>query len=292
MIKGKIVKGIGGFYYVRSGEEVYECRAKGLFRREDVVPMVGDDVEIRITKEDQSKGYVEEIMDRKNELIRPAVSNIDQAIIVFAVKSPDPNLWLLDKFIILAEEQEVEVVICFNKVDLAEEQEVERLSDIYSKAGYQVLTTSVEKGIGIESLREKLVGKTTALAGPSGVGKSTLLNAIQPNLGLKTGTVSDKTSRGKHTTRHVELMSLDAGGYVLDTPGFSSLDLDFLDEDNLSEYFLEIHEKSEGCKFRGCRHHKEPKCMVKEAVESGEISRERYENYLLFLKEIGERRKY
>lgn len=292
MLEGKIVKGIGGFYYVKSDGDVYECRARGIFRKQDIVPMVGDDVKIRLTKEDKTTGYVEEILERRNELFRPPVSNVDQAVIVFALKSPDPNLWLLDKFLILAEEQEIEITICFNKIDLVSGEEKMEYNRVYEKAGYKVLNTSTETGEGVESLREVLAGKTTVFAGPSGVGKSTLLNAVQPDLKLQTGAVSEKTSRGKHTTRHVELMSLELGGYVLDTPGFSSLELDFLTEENLEVYFPEIYRQSEGCRFRGCRHNKEPGCAVKIAVEQGEISEKRYENYLFFLQEIMERRKY
>lgn len=292
MLEGKIVKGIGGFYYVKSDGDVYECRARGIFRKQDIVPMVGDDVKIRLTKEDKTTGYVEEILERRNELFRPPVSNVDQAVMVFALKSPDPNLWLLDKFLILAEEQEIEITICFNKIDLVSGEEKMEYNRVYEKAGYKVLNTSTETGEGVESLREVLAGKTTVFAGPSGVGKSTLLNAVQPDLKLQTGAVSEKTSRGKHTTRHVELMSLELGGYVLDTPGFSSLELDFLTEENLEVYFPEIYRQSEGCRFRGCRHNKEPGCAVKSAVEQGEISEKRYENYLFFLQEIMERRKY
>lgn len=292
MLEGKIVKGIGGFYYVKSDGEIYECRARGIFRKQDIVPMVGDDVKIRLNKEDETTGYVEEILERRNELFRPPVSNVDQAVIVFALRSPDPNLWLLDKFLILAEEQEIDIAICFNKIDLVSDEEKLEYNRIYENAGYRVLNTSTETGEGIERLREVLSGKTTVFAGPSGVGKSTLLNTVQPDLKLQTGSVSEKTSRGKHTTRHVELMSLELGGYVLDTPGFSSLELDFLTEENLEVYFPEIYSRSEDCRFRGCRHNKEPGCAVKSAVEQGEISEKRYENYLLFLKDAMERRKY
>lgn len=290
MLKGKIVKGIGGFYYVKVKDKVYECRARGLFRNQEIVPMVGDEVGIRISKEDDS-GYIEEIHERKNQLLRPPVSNIDQAVIVFAIKNPDPNLWLLDKFLILSEQQEIDVLVCYNKIDLIDKKELDRYNEIYKKAGYTVLNTSTETKEGLEELKEKLKDKTTVFAGPSGVGKSTLLNSVQPDLKLQTGVISTKTSRGKHTTRHVELLSLDMGGYVLDTPGFSSLELDFLTEENLQEYFPEIYRESEHCRFRGCKHYKEPGCSVKANIDIS-IDKTRYENYILFLEEVMKRRKY
>ncbi|AFS78684.1 putative ribosome biogenesis GTPase RsgA [Gottschalkia acidurici 9a] len=291
MLEGTIIKGIGGFYYVKVENITYECRARGLFRKEKIKPQVGDRVLIRVN--DQNKtGYVEKIFERTTELIRPPVSNVNQAIIVFAIKKPDPNLWLLDRFLLLASCQNLDVVICLNKIDLATEEEVKEIYDIYSKSGYKIITTSNKDNIGIDEIREILKDKITVFAGPSGVGKSTLLNSIQPNLKLKTGEISTKTSRGKHTTRHTELIELDKGGFVLDTPGFSSLDLDFLTEETLEEHFHDIHEASEMCKFAGCRHDKEPSCKVKESVESGEISKSRYDNYIMFLKEISERKRF
>lgn len=292
MLEGKIVKGIGGFYYVRTDKGLYTCRARGLFRNEDMSPLIGDCVRIRISDEARSEGYVEEIKERKNQLLRPPVSNIDQAIIVFAVKDPKPNLWLLDKFLIEAEEQNIESVICFNKADLLKEEKLDFFKEIYELAGYRVILTSTEKHRGIDELRDVLKGRTSVFAGPSGVGKSTLLNAVQSNLSLETGAISRKTSRGKHTTRHTELMELELGGFVLDTPGFSSLDLSFLTEDNLQDHFREIRSYGCDCKFRGCRHYKEPGCNVKANVELGNIHQSRYDNYILFLKEIMERRKY
>lgn len=292
MLEGIIIKGIGGFYYVKVGDRTYECRARGLFRKEKIKPQVGDRVLIRIDEIAQT-GYVEEVLPRSTELTRPPVSNVNQAIIVFAIRKPDPNLWLLDRFLLLASSQNLEVVICINKIDIATEQEIDEIREIYKNTGYKILTTSTLEDRGIDDLRQVLKNKITVFAGPSGVGKSTLLNKVQPNLKLETGTISEKTSRGKHTTRHTELIELELGGFVLDTPGFSSLDLDFLTEQTLEAHFPEIHELGEQCKFNGCRHNKEPKCRVKESVETGEISKSRYDNYIMFLNELNDaKRRY
>lgn len=291
MLEGIIIKGIGGFYYVKVGDTTYECRARGLFRKEKIKPQVGDRVLIRINEEDNT-GYVEEICPRDTELIRPAVSNVNQAIIVFAIRKPDPNLWLLDKFLLLASSQNLDVVICLNKIDKASKEEVREIYDIYDDIGYKIIATSATEDLGIDELREVLKDKITVFAGPSGVGKSSLLNKIDSNLKLETGSISEKTSRGKHTTRHTELIELKTGGFVLDTPGFSSLELDFLTEEDLEEYFPEIHKLGSECKFNGCKHLKEPKCRVKEAVSNGEISKIRYDNYILFLEEIINNRRY
>lgn len=291
MLEGIIIKGIGGFYYVKVGDTTYECRARGLFRKEKIKPQVGDRVLIRINEEDNT-GYVEEICPRDTELIRPAVSNVNQAIIVFAIRKPDPNLWLLDKFLLLASSQNLDVVICLNKIDKASKEEVREIYDIYDDIGYKIIATSATEDLGIDELREVLKDKITVFAGPSGVGKSSLLNKIDSNLKLETGSISEKTSRGKHTTRHTELIELKTGGFVLDTPGFSSLELDFLTEEDLEEHFPEIHKLGSECKFNGCKHLKEPKCRVKEAVSNGEISKTRYDNYILFLEEIINNRRY
>lgn len=291
MHQGIIIKGIGGFYYVKVDDKIVECRARGVFRKKKITPLVGDRVEIRLSSEDNT-GYIEKIFERETELIRPPVANVNHVVIVFAVKNPNPNLWLLDRFLLLALHQKLDITICFNKIDLVEKEELDYFTGIYKKTGHKVITTSKITGEGIEELKEALKDKITVFAGPSGVGKSTLLNKIQPNLKLKTGEVSEKTKRGKHTTRIAELLELEFGGWVVDTPGFSSLDIEFLDIEDLQYYFREINRYSDNCKFTGCRHYKEPDCGVKEAVKSGEIHESRYENYLRFLDELKNSRRY
>lgn len=292
MVEGVIVKGVGGFYYVKAQERLYECRARGLFREDNITPLVGDKVLIRINEEDGT-GYIEEIMERKSELIRPPVANVTQAIIVMSIKKPDINFWLLDRFIILAEHQNLNIIICLNKVDLTKREEITSILDIYKNTSYPIVKTSTKTGEGIEDLKEYLKDQVTVVAGPSGVGKSSLLNQIKPGLELKTGDVSKKTTRGRHTTRHVELIDLGSNSYVLDTPGFSSLNLDFIEsEEELSRYFNEIDEFATSCKFINCLHFKEPGCEVKKQVEKGRISPVRYENYLKFLEEMKSIRRY
>ncbi|WP_026893905.1 ribosome small subunit-dependent GTPase A [Clostridiisalibacter paucivorans] len=292
MLEGIIVKGIGGFYYVKVNNDVYECRARGLFRKKSVKPLVGDKVKIEVTDEDKKIGYVMELFDRETELIRPPVANVNQAVIVFSIKQPDPNLWLLDRFLILAESQDLDIYICINKIDLASVEELEKINTIYSNAGYKVINTTVKKGLGIDELKSVLKDKITVFAGPSGVGKSTLLNNIQKGLNLKVGDISKKTNRGKHTTRWAELLELDMGGWVVDTAGFSSLDLSFIQEEDLELYFKEIYEKSHLCRFNGCKHYKEPDCAIKNSLEDGEISKTRYDSYINFLQEIKNNRRY
>ncbi|PAB58871.1 ribosome small subunit-dependent GTPase A [Anaeromicrobium sediminis] len=290
MIKGIITKGIGGFYYIqdRNGK-MYECRARGKFRKEKIIPLVGDKVGISISHDD--KGMIEEIENRETKLIRPPVANVDQAVIVFAVKRPNPNILLLDRFLVMAERENLDIVICFNKVDLSE-GELNELKEIYNKTGYKLLETSTKLNSGVEEFKHILKDKITVFAGPSGVGKSSLLNATQPDLQLKTGEISVKNKRGKHTTRHVELLKLEFGGWVLDTPGFSSLDLDFVEELDLQYYFKEFEPLIGDCKYTGCKHISEPECAIKDAVENGEISESRYNNYLHLLKEIQKNRRY
>lgn len=293
MINGKIIKGIGGFYYVDTENGLYECRARGIFRKNKITPLVGDRVSINVVDEENKKGVVEEIEERDTELVRPPIANVDKALIVFAIKNPSPNLSLLDRFIVLAEKENLEIVIVFTKVDLDTDGELlDELKDIYEASGYKVIPVSNKLKLNIDKIKEELKGNTVVFAGPSGVGKSSLLNEVDKNFELKTGEVSDKIKRGKHTTRHAELLKLECGGMVADTPGFSSLILDDIDESELKEYFIEFDEYDE-CRFGSrCIHENEPSCAVKEAVENREISKKRYESYIQLLNEIraGKRR--
>ena len=293
MINGKIIKGIGGFYYVDTENGLYECRARGIFRKNKITPLVGDRVSISVVDEENKKGVVEEIEKRDTELVRPPIANVDKALIVFAIKNPAPNLSLLDRFIVLAEKENLEIVIVFTKVDLdADGGLLEELKSIYEVSGYKVIPVSNKLKLNIDKIKEELKENTVVFAGPSGVGKSSLLNEVDKNFELKTGEVSDKIKRGKHTTRHAELLKLECGGMVADTPGFSSLTLDDIDESELKEYFIEF-DKYDDCRFGSrCIHENEPSCAVKEAVENGEISKKRYESYIQLLNEIrsGKRR--
>ena len=289
MINGKIIKGIGGFYYVDTEKGLYECRARGIFRKNKITPLVGDRVSISVVDEENKKGVVEEIEKRDTELVRPPIANVDKALIVFAIKNPSPNLSLLDRFIVLAEKENLEIVIVFTKVDLdADGELLEELKSIYEVSGYKVIPVSNKLKLNIDKIKEELKENTVVFAGPSGVGKSSLLNEVDKNFELKTGEVSDKIKRGKHTTRHAELLKLECGGMVADTPGFSSLTLDDIDESELKEYFIEFDKYDDS----RCIHENEPSCAVKEAVENGEISKKRYESYIQLLNEIrsGKRR--
>ena len=292
MIEGRIIKGIGGFYYVETKNGLYECRARGIFRKNKITPLVGDRVKISIVDEENKKGVVEEIQKRETELVRPPIANVNKALIVFAVKNPTPHLSLLDRFIVLAEMENLEIVIVLTKIDLDDDNTFEKIKNIYEPCGYKVIGVSNFEKINIDKVKEELKDNTVVFAGPSGVGKSSLLNEIDSNFKLKTGDVSDKIKRGRHTTRHAELFELEFGGLVADTPGFSSLTLDDIDDIELKEYFIEF-EEYDGCKFGSkCIHENEPNCAVKEAVENGEIPKERYESYIQLLNEIrqGKRR--
>lgn len=290
MLEGRIVKGIGGFYYVETSEGLIESRARGVFRENNQKPLVGDKVKVRISKEDES-GYIDEIYPRKSSLKRPEVANISQNIIVMSIEDPDINLWLLDRFIVLSEYEGLDIVICLNKVDLnlKKAQEIEK---IYRDIGYKVILTSSIDGLGIDRLHQALKDNISVFSGPSGAGKSSLLNTIS-GLDLEVGKVSSKTKRGKHTTRHAELFKIDTSSYVLDTPGFSSLSLDFIKESSdLENYFIDIGKYSEDCKFISCIHRNEPECGVKNKLSLGILSAHRYENYLKFLEEIETARRY
>ena len=290
---GKIIKGIGGFYYIHvQGEGVYACRARGIFRKEKKKPLVGDDVEMTVTDPKDMEGSLDVLLPRRNMLIRPAAANVDQALVVFAAASPQPNLNLLDRFLINMRRQDIPVIICFNKADLVSPEQMSELCGNYRGAGAQVLAASVLKEQGIEEIRRLLHGRTTIIAGPSGVGKSSLTNALSPDALMEVGEVSRKIDRGRHTTRHTELIWMEEDTYILDTPGFSSLFLQDMTKEELPSCYPEFDAYESNCRFLGCRHISEPDCAVKQALENHEISPVRYENYVLLSRELEEKRYY
>ncbi|MCI8408985.1 MAG: ribosome small subunit-dependent GTPase A [Lachnospiraceae bacterium] len=291
-MQGKIIKGIAGFYYIETEQGLYECKAKGAFRNQKKKPLVGDNVDISIQDEENKKGNIQEIFPRKNQLVRPTVANVDQAVVIFAAASPAPNLNLLDRFLISMELYNVETIICFNKSDLVTEEEKDRFRKIYESCGYRVIFTSVSKELGLCEVKDILRGKTTVFAGPSGVGKSSMINYLKPDANMETGQISRKIERGKHTTRHSELFELEKDSYIMDTPGFTSLYVDNLEKEELSYYFPEFEEYRNECRFQGCMHLMEPDCKVKDAVERGDISTTRYENYKLLFEEIKDKKRY
>lgn len=285
-MQGIITKGIGGFYYVKVNDELIECKARGKFRHTELTPMVGDNVEITF---ENNSGFITKIYPRRNELIRPAVANVTQAFVVFALRSPDLNLDLLNKFLIACEYNQLRVVICLNKIDLCSEEDINSVLNILKGCGYEVFALNAKLNIGIEKLKEKLHDNITVFCGPSGAGKSTLSNKLTGKELMETGDISEKLGRGKHTTRHSELIQIE-NGFIVDTPGFSSFDISYISKERLPHCFPEFDSFLDGCKFSGCLHHKEPNCCVKDAVESGEISKERYEFYIKSLQEVLDRR--
>ena len=290
-MQGKIIKGIAGFYYVHTGDHIYECKAKGVFRKNNEKPLVGDDCLIDIIDEEGKIGNISLILERKNSLIRPNVANVDQALVIFASVKPEPNFNLLDRFLILMKQNDIPCIIAFNKTDLATDNKLKEIKEIYSGLGHRVLFTSAKTGEGIDELKGLLAGKTTTVAGPSGVGKSTLINLIQSQKEVETGEISEKIDRGKHTTRHSELIAIDETSYIFDTPGFSSLSLFDVTTTDLKNYYDEFTPFESECRYDDCVHQNEPVCGVKAAVDDGKISRVRYENYLLLLKECEESQK-
>ena len=287
-MKGKIIKGIGGFYYIKTDEGIIECKARGKFRHKSLKPIVGDNVEIKV---ENGKGTIEKIEDRTSELIRPTVSNVTQAFVVFAIKNPDLNFDLLNRFLVLCESNNIKAVVALNKVDLVSEEEKNELKEKINSIGYEVLFINAKEGIGVSELKNRLHGNVTVLCGPSGAGKSTLINTLTKKDHMETGEVSEKIGRGRHTTRHSELIEV-SDGFIVDTPGFSTLDVTFIEKENLKYCFPDFEEFNDSCKYRGCIHHKEPGCAVKEAVEEGKINRYRYDFYIRTLEEIIKGRKY
>ena len=291
-MQGKIIKGIAGFYYVYvENKGIYECKAKGKFRNKSIKPLVGDNVMVDIIDEEKKKGNISEILERKNQLIRPAVANVDQAMIVFAVKKPNPNLNLLDRFLVMMEFQNIETIICFNKTDIGDDDYMNQLQTIYQQAGYKVMFASATEEQGVDEIKKMLKGKSTVFAGPSGVGKSSLINCLQENVNMETGSISRKIERGKHTTRHSELIPIDEDSYIMDTPGFSSLYTNDFGKEELKYYFPEFDQYQGGCRFQGCKHISEPGCLVKEALEEGKVHQVRYEDYCEMYRELEQKEK-
>ena len=289
---GKIIKGIGGFYYVAAEDgQFYECKARGAFRKEGVRPLVGDDCEISVQDAGGSLCTVDRILPRRNQLTRPAVANTDQAIVIFAASQPSPSEGLIDRYLVGMTYVDMPVRVVINKID-QEMGRAEELRDLYQSAGYSVFLTSAKRGDGIEELRMELEGKTSVLSGPSGVGKSSLMNVLFPGFSAKTGSISEKIGRGKHTTRHSELVVAGPDTYLLDTPGFSSVELpERLTEESLPLCFPEFEPHLGGCRFASCQHLTEPDCAVKQAMAEGRIRRSRYESYKSFMEILKLRRR-
>lgn len=292
-MQGKIVKGIAGFYYVHiENKGIYECKAKGIFRKDKIKPLVGDDVEVEILDDAEKVGNIAVLLPRRNALLRPAVANVDQALIIFAITKPAPSLNLLDRFLIMMHQQNLPCIICFNKQDIAEEEERRHLAETYENCGCKVLFLSALTEEGVGELEALLRHKTTTVAGPSGVGKSSLVNKLQSDTVMETGDISRKVERGRHTTRHSELLAMGEQTYIMDTPGFSSLGIFELEKEDLAEFYPEFKPFEPECRFKGCSHVSEPVCGVKAALEQGLINRTRYENYTLLYEELKNRKKW
>lgn len=305
MPDGLIVKALSGYYYVlpdgadaaSSSSSLVQCRARGVFKKRGIAPLVGD--RISFAYSENNEGTVTEIHKRQSELIRPPVANIEQAVLVFSLDEPALNLQLLDKFLVHIEHSGLEAVICFSKQDLvkgpaadsAAPLDTGAVRELYEEIGYRVFVTSAKEGEGLEPVRGILKERLSVFSGQSGVGKSTLLNALLPELNLETGEISMRLGRGRHTTRHVELLPLPGGGWVADTPGFSQLDFMEMEPEDLGRTFREFVPLSEECRFRGCLHHKEPGCRVREAAENGTVAASRYEHYQIFLQEMKDRKR-
>ncbi|WP_378952160.1 ribosome small subunit-dependent GTPase A [Pelosinus sp. sgz500959] len=289
MLNGVIIRAYNSFYYVQTADNVVSCKLRGRFKKERFSLLVGDQVEYEMAG--AGKGIIENILPRRSMLRRPMIANIDQVILTFAAVNPNINRILVDRFLVLAEMSELEIILCINKIDLADSQELEEIVTHYRGIGYQVLTVSAKADLGINELRSKLYGKISVFAGPSGAGKSTLLNNIERGLTLVTGELSEKIGRGKHTTRFAELLPLSGGGFVVDTPGFSFTEFNDMKPTELMHCFPEISDRVSECKFSTCIHSREPRCAVKQAVADGKIDEQRYQSYLEILGEITENKK-
>ncbi len=288
-MKGIIVKGIAGFYYVKTGEKVFQCKARGIFKKDGITPYVGD--EVSIEKLDEDEAVINEILPRKNSFIRPPIANVDCFVIVVAAARPDPNPDIIDKFLVMAEKNHTDIILCINKIDLVTDEKRREIEEIYQDV-YPLVSVCGKTGQGLEELAGLMKDRKCALAGPSGAGKSTLLNRLQSNYTVETGDISEKTKRGKHTTRHVELFETNFGALLFDTPGFTSFDVLEAEEDELHYLYPEMSALIGGCRYDNCRHLKEPDCCIREAVKQGKIHKSRYQSYVNQLKEIRERRKY
>ncbi len=281
MPSGIIIKGIGGFYYVSSEDgSIVECKARGIFRKNKLTPLTGDRVLFSMTDSIQKKGSIDQIEERSSVLVRPAVANVNQIVAVIAAKSPEPDLMLLDKLLVTAEGKNIKAVVCINKTDLDKEGNRTALCSSYVIAGYDVVETNMEDTNGFDELRFLLKDRISVFAGQSGVGKSTLLNRVMNTMVMKTGVLSDRIDRGKHTTRHAELIELEGGGYVVDTPGFSSFELAGVGFRELQQLYPEFCEYVQHCRFAGCSHINEPDCAVKRAVDDRHIDGGRYQRYV------------
>ena len=290
-MEGLIIKGIGGFYYVKTEEGLIEAKGRGIFKKDGTTLCVGDLVEVDIISPEDKKGVINRIMPRKNCFIRPPIANIDVFAVVFAAKAPAPNFHVIDRFLVNAERHNVDPVICINKMDLVSSKELEELMAVYDGA-YKVIQMSTKTGEGVEDLLTLIKDKKTALAGPSGVGKSSILNMLHPEANMETGDVSRKTMRGKHTTRHVEIFEIEQGGMIFDTPGFTSFEIGDMEPSELKHFYPEFERLDGRCRYDDCNHLKEPDCAVKAAVKSGKINHRRYQSYVYNMEELKSRSRY